>query len=630
MKTFFSSFLGALLGVFIGLLLLGIIVVGMVTSAITDDAERVTSVRNGSVLHVKLDQPIVERGNDELPPIDLGPFGRQGGMGLDHILEDINKAAADDRIPGLFLDIASVAASPASVFQIRDAITAFQDSGKWVIAFSESYSQPAYYLASAADEVYLYPKGMVDWRGLGAELMFFKRMLDEQGIEVQVLRGPDNKYKSAVEPFLTDKMSDPNREQYTALLGDMWSEMLAAIGTSRNLAPATLDQLADSLSGMMPQDALVAGMVDGLLYRDQVRESIRQRLEMEDYDDDEDDDEESDDDEDEDDDAGEGGESDEDGYDEKDIRVVSLADYHFAKLKNSEKVTKKFKKDRIAVVYAVGEIVSGQGDDQTIGSERIAEALRDARTDDRIKAVVMRVNSPGGSALASDVIYREARLIQEAGKPFVVSMGDLAASGGYYISACADRIFANPGTITGSIGVFGMLPNVGPFLENEIGVTTDRVNTNAHTTFSQFTALDERQYAVINASISEIYYTFIELVAKGRGKTVEAVDAMAQGRVWTGNAALELGLVDELGDLDAALAYAAEQAGLDDYYRKDLPKLQNPFEELLKEMGAEARTAWMQDELGPLYSVYEQSADVRRILEWEGPQMRLPYELVID
>lgn len=601
MKTFFPSFFGALLGVMIGLLIMGLILVAIVSSAISGQQEKLTTIDDGSVLHVSLGFPIVERGNENTPPVDLGPFGAQGGTGLDFIVEDIDKAAGDSRVEGMFLDISSVAASPASLFTIRESIESFQDSGKWVVAFSEGYTQGAYFLATTADEVHLYPQGELDWRGLGAELTFFKKMLDEQNIEVTVLRGPDNKYKSAVEPFLYEKMSDPNREQYSELLGDIWANMLDEISSARNISVDSLNSMADNLSAMMPASALSKGLVDGLSHRDEVREAIRARLSGED--------------------------AAADSTDE-DLPLVSLDDYHFVVIEDEERAA--FRSDKVAVVYANGAIESGEGDDATIGSARIAGALRDARTDKSVKAVVLRVNSPGGSALASDVIYRETQLIKEAGIPMIVSMGDLAASGGYYISCGADRIFANPNTITGSIGVFGMLPNIGNFLEDEIGITADWVATNEHTNIiSMYKSLDDVQFARINEGVSDIYYDFLDLVAEGRGMTQAEVDSIAQGRVWSGEDALDIGLVDELGDLEAAVAYAVELAELDEYRIKNLPAMIDPFQEFLSGMGAEARTEFLKAELGALYPAYQQAAQAHEVLQWKGAQMRLPYELVI-
>ncbi|MGC6532952.1 MAG: signal peptide peptidase SppA [Flavobacteriales bacterium] len=608
MKTFFSSFLGALVGVFIALLVVVIVVLSLIPG------EPEIAVETKSVLHLSLDQPIVERGNDDAPAIDLAPFASMGGIGLNHLQEDLARAAVDSRIEGLYLELSSVAASPATLFDVHSAIQAFQDSGKWVVAYGETFSQGAYFLASTADEVLLYPEGGLDFRGLGAELMFYKRMLDGQGIEVTVLRGPDNKYKSAVEPFLYDQMSEPNRKQYNALLGGIWDGMLERISASRAISPDSLNSMANNLSTLMPREALANGLVDRLAHRDEVMRALRDQIQAPEPD-------------------STGTLPAEDYTKKVDVELIAWSDYHKAADEASEDDAPRatFSGPHVAVVYAVGEIESGEGDDETIGSERIARALRKARTKDKVKAVVLRVNSPGGSALASDVIYRETQLLREAGKPVVVSMGDLAASGGYYISAGADHIFANSSTITGSIGVFGMVPNVGPFLENEIGITTDRVGTNDHANMmSMYRSFDEAELAAINKSITQVYNQFIGLVAEGRGITVEQVDSMAQGRVWTGEDALARGLVDELGDLQDAIDHAAELAEIDLYRTMELPTLINPFEDLLGTAGTQARMQIMEQELGPLFPAYEQAAQVRKILTWQGAQARLPYVLVIE
>jgi protease-4 len=627
MKSFFSSFLGA----FIGVILAIIVIVFIVLAAIP--SEPTVHVESKSVLHIPLTQAVVERGNDNLPPIDLGPLGKQGGMGLNHIIESLDRAADDSRIEGVYLEMGALSASPATLFDIRGALEEFKASGKWIVAYGETMGQGAYYVASVADRVLLYPEGGMDFRGLGAELMFFKRMLDEQGIDVTILRGPDNKYKSAVEPFMYEEMSGPNRVQYEALLCDIWADMLAGISSSRNIPVDSLDAMASNLSAMMPSDAFAKGLVDRLTHRDEVMREMRDLIigpteesaatEEASNPEDESADEASEDD------------APTNDYARKiDLEFIQLADYRKAGDADSDEEEEDddvgYRGPHVAVVYAVGEIESGEGDDETIGSERIARALRKARTTKKVKAVVLRVNSPGGSALASDVIYRETQLLKEAGKPVVVSMGDLAASGGYYISCGADYIFANSGTITGSIGVFGMVPNVGPFLENEIGITTDRVGTNPHANMmSTFKAFDEVELAAINESITQVYNQFIRLVADGRGMDFDGVDSIAQGRVWTGKAALDLGLVDELGTLEDAVEYAASLAEQENYRIMTLPRMKDPIQELLNQTGSEVRAGLIQEELGPLYPAYEQAARVRDILTWHGAQARLPYELRI-
>ncbi|MFT5184431.1 MAG: protease-4, partial [Flavobacteriales bacterium] len=553
MKDFLKNVFSSMVGFFIGILLLVFLVFIVVVGAISS-GEGTAELAGNTVLHIKLDQPIVERVSENAQQLELPIFGEEPAIGLKNVIEDIDKASRDERIEGIFLDIESIRASPSSAFDIRNALEDFKASGKWIVAFSEGLSQGGYYMASVADELYLYPEGGLEFTGLSAELMFFKNLLDDLEIEIQILRGPDNKFKSAVEPFMYDKISEANREQLDALLGDIWNDMLTQISASRGSSVADLQQIADSLSIQLPSDAVSYGLVDATKYRDEVLDILREKMGIE---------------------------------DEGDIDSISLANYNKVELEEEDDT--KWDSDRVAVIYAVGEIQSGEGDDNTIGSQRIAEALNDARTDKKVKAIVLRVNSPGGSALASDVIWRQTQLIREDSIPFIVSMGDLAASGGYYIACGADKIYANPGTITGSIGVFGMMPNLQGFYENKIGITHDWVTTGAHANlWSMAKGMDDVQKAAVENSVVAIYERFTSLVAEGRGMTVNDVDSVAQGRVWSGSDALEIGLVDELGNLEDAIEYAAEVAGLENYRTRELPAMLDPIEELMKEMTGQA------------------------------------------
>lgn len=597
-KSVFASLVGS--SIFVGVFVIFFIfIIGALVSG--GENEQVTKVKDNSILHLNFDTPIVERGNDKEFQIDFATFEPKMNLGLNDILADIKKASKDDKIKGIFLDISSVMASPSSVQDIRRALVEFKESGKWIVAFSEGYSQGAYYLASASDEVYLYPEGGLDFAGLSTELMFFKNMLDELEVDVQIVRGPDNKYKSAVEPFMYDKMSDANREQMDALLGGIWNEMIADMSESRSLTPAVLNQVADSLSIRIAEDALELGFVDGLKYRDEVIDLLAAKVGAEQ-------------------------EEEKSSGDPEKLRLVNLQKYHKSAPLNSEDKP-SWDSDEVAVIYAVGEIRSGEGDDQTIGSDRISKALRDARLDESVKAVVLRVNSPGGSALASDVIWRETQLIKAAGKPFVVSMGDLAASGGYYISASADKIFANENTITGSIGVFGMIPNAEKMFNNKLGITFDRVKTNAHSGLMSISQpLDPEALDAINESVADIYNDFTLLVAEGRGMSQMDVDKIAQGRVWTGRDAKAVGLVDEFGNLEDAIAAAAEMAGMENYNTLELPKFKDPFEELMKELTGQAETARIMEELGVPKNYVEQLQDVKYLVtEGDRIQARLPF-----
>ncbi len=637
-KTVFASMLGSALSFILVGVFLVLIVVALVTSAITgaisgfsgDDA--ITSVEDNSVLHLKLDGSFIERGHEKGGTFDFSTFQTDNSIGLNHFIENLEKAKDDARIEGIFIEMGAFGGSPSTLQDVRDAITDFKTSGKWVVAYSEGYGQSAYYVASAADEVYLYPEGSLNIYGLSTEIMFFKNMLDRLGIDVQVIRGPNNKYKSAVEGFMREDMSAENREQIEAFLMDIWNHMVNDMSNDRGITVAEINAVADSLSLRLPQHAIDFGFVDGLMYRDEVMDLLLARTLPADSTEVADEElatsENTDD-------EGEEEESVTETAEDK-INFVTFAEYRKAKLEKSDDEdkdeVKPWKKDKVAVVYAVGAIESGEGDDETIGSERIAEALRTARLDEKVKAVVLRVNSPGGSALASDVIWRETVLLKQSGKPFVVSMGDVAASGGYYIAAGADKIFANPTTITGSIGVFGILPNMEKMFDEKLGITFDRANTNAHGNYMTVTRpLDELEMAAINESVTDIYTTFITIVAEGRGMTVAEVDSVAQGRVWTGIAAKQIGLVDELGNLDDAIKAAAAMAELEDFTTRDLPKMKDPLEELIKEMSGEAQATRMLTSLGIDKRYIKAFRDAQRMIESnERIQARLPFEFIID
>lgn len=582
--------------------LTGLLVLLIVFAVIGSKGGPETKIEDASVLHIELDGTFQERANEKGGGFD--PFGAEQGTGIDRFMADLEQAAKDDRIKGIFLDVKMPAAAPSTMRDLRNAISAFRESGKWVVAYSEFYTQGGYYLASAADEVYLYPEGEMDWRGLNAEVMFLKNMLDKLEIEAQIIRGPDNKFKSALEPFMYDKMSDANREQTATFIGDIWRLMLEDIAESRNITVDALNLGADSLSYMYAPNAVDAGLINGLKYRDEVIAMMRTKLGI-----------------------AEEADSDEDDKKADDLPLVSMSAYH-RDVKDKEEDEGK-SRDRIAVVYAVGSIESGEGSDQVIGSDRIAKALREAREDKHVKAIVFRVSSPGGSALASDVIWRETKLIREAGKPLVVSMGDYAASGGYYISCAADKIYANPNTITGSIGVFGVIPNMEKFLKNKIGITFDRYETNPHADMmSGVKPLDPKEMKSLQDMVSDIYTDFITKVAEGRGLTTAQVDSIGQGRVWSGEDAKQIGLVDELGDLDDAIAAAAALAGLTDYKMKKLPEMEDPFQKFMDDLNNQEAAQAITREA--VYRELPLLRDLESLRNMKGVQARLPFLITIN
>lgn len=593
MGNFFKNLLSSTLGTILGIFLFFLLFVFIFAAIGAGSGSEKGSVEENSALMFTLNKPIVERTNDknnEGIDIDFGPLSSSIPIGLKQILSSIEKAKTDEKIKGIFLNVSGIMASPSSAFDVRKALESFKESGKWIVAYAEGFTQGGYYIASVADELYLYPEGSLTWQGIGGKSMYLKNMLNNLDIEMQIIRGPNNKFKSAVEPLMYDHMSEPSKLQMQELLGDIWTIMLQDIANSRNLSVDQLNEYADNVSVATALDAKTLGLVDDLKYQDEVMAILQEKL----------------------------------GVDEvvmngKKKHIIAFSKYYTPSHKKGS-----YDSDRIAVVYATGGIESGKGDDKTIGSETVAKALRDARLDDKVKAVVLRVNSPGGSALASDVIWRETQLVKEAGKPLVVSMGDVAASGGYYISAGADKIFANKNTITGSIGVFGIMPNLQNFYENKLGIKLDGVSSNGHNSWSINYPLDSLQKIAVNKSVTDIYHTFLSRVAEGRNMTIDQVDGIAQGRVWSGEDAKGVGLVDEIGDLEAAINEASSLANLDSYKIKELPKMEDPLEKILKQMTGQAS---MEMFLG---AQAKNIREVEKLLSMKGVQARMLFKVELN
>ena len=504
-------------------------------------------------------------------------------------------AKSDDKVKGILLDMSSMSAGMASTEEIRNALIDFKKSDKFLVAYSESYTQKSYYLGTVADEMYVFPEGMVDFRGLGAELMFFKGMIDKLGVDVQIIRGSNNKFKSAVEPFFLDSMSDANRKQTMTYLNAMWGQMLKGISETRGISVAELNEIADSLYVRNPETAVKYKLIDAVKYEDEIISLICEKSGVKNVD---------------------------------DLNFVDFSKYAYHTAKRVDNKVKDEDKN-IAVVYAVGGIESGKGNNTTMGSETVAKALREARLDDNIKAIVLRINSPGGSALASDVIWREV-ILAKAAKPLVVSMGDLAASGGYYIACAADKIYAQPNTITGSIGVFGVIPNFGPMLKYKVGITTSIVKTNEHSaSMSVLNALTEEEKLIVQQGVDDIYMDFTTKVAEGRGMTQAEVDSIGQGRVWAGTDAVKIGLVDELGGIDDALGFAAEKAGvkLSAVKVKVYPESSSTIMDMLNQFEMMEE---QQDEKSLVrQKMIQMMETVEQISSMSGMQVRLPYEVTI-
>ncbi len=587
MKSFFKYLLASVLGVLIAGILMFLIIIGGI-GAMVSSQDQAVKIKPQTVLHMQLDQPIKDRSNkNPMESFDFSSFKPVPQLGLNDILKNLKKAKNDADIDGIYLDLTIIPAGIATIEEIRNALINFKESGKFILAYADYYTQPTYYLASVADKIYLNPKGVLTFVGLRSEIMFFKETMAKLGIEPQIIR--HGKFKSAVEPFMYNKMSDENREQIMTYMGSIWNNMLDGISKERQISIKTLNELADNLTLKNAQAAIDNGLIDGLKYKDEILAELAELT----------------------------GKT----NDEK-IEAVSLAKY--TKVPNKKR--KSLEKNKIAVVYASGNVMMGEGAEGTIGSDRISKAIRKARKDSSVKAIVFRVNSGGGSALASEVIWREIKLAQEV-KPVIASLGDVAASGGYYIVAPAQKIIASPNTITGSIGVFGLLFNGKDLLNNKLGIHVDVAKTNKYAdmgTFSRKLTAQERE--IIQYSIEEIYKTFISHVAEGRDMTKEEVDEIGQGRVWSGVNAIDIGLIDGFGGLEDAIELAAEAANLETYRIVDYPKLKDPFQKLLEDLQGNVKTSILKQELGTEYKYYE---SLKNITEQQGIQARIPYEIDI-
>lgn len=593
MKQFFKFALASLTGTLFALLIIFFVLTGVVASLASLAERKPVIIEEGSVLQIKLDKPIPER--TPASPFSQIGFSSSGGfdltsvIGLNDIISMIKRAKEDDKIKGIYLDLSIIPAPLATLEAIRNELKEFKASEKFIIAYSDIFSQKALYMASVADEIYLNPVGTADFRGLSMHVMFFKGLLEKVDVDMQVVRYGE--YKSAVEPFLDNKMSEANKEQSLKYISGIWQHMIEQIARERTISAGQLNIIADSILLQQPEDAKNYGLVDDLLYMDEFYNRLRELLEMEEDD---------------------------------TPAFVTLEKYN--KVAGSKKKIIKNKKPEVAVIYAIGEIVTGEGDDNVIGSDKISTEIRKARKDTTIKAIVLRINSPGGSALASDVIWREMVLAREE-KPVVVSMGHMAASGGYYIACPANKIFAQPNTLTGSIGVFGVIPNMQGLLNNKLGITIDGVQTNKHADFGYpYRALSTYEYDVLQNIVDNFYMTFVDKVASGRDMTVEQVKEIGSGRIWSGLDAVNIGLVDELGGLDTAISYAANLANIDEYTVGEYPAMKPPLQDLLEKLGMNMRTRSIQSELGEAYPFFMYMKNIHNM---EPVQARLPFELYV-
>lgn len=588
--NFIKTFLAALLAFVLGSL--AILLFGMfILFAIAGSMERTVTVKEGSILRIDFSEVINDApSSDPLAGFDFRTLQSTRQLSLLKVLRTLEAAAVDDRIEGIYLRMNGTGGvtGTALIEELREAIELFKQSGKFVVAYNETYSQGQYYLASAADRIYLQPEGGMDWSGLSTSLMFYKGLFDKLDLKAEVFRPTVCKYKSAVEPYILDRMSEANREQMQALVDSMWGTIAETVAASRGIDVERLNEIADKLQVTLPEDALKYGFVDGLLYEDQMKEVFAE-LGVED--------------------DGEG------NYD-----FVSLGDY--ASMVGVD--LDNLGADRVAVVYADGQIVDGEGYGDAVYGNSLAAELADVRRDEKVKAVVVRVNSPGGSALASDVIWREMELLR-AEKPVVVSMGSYAASGGYYISCPADVIVADRLTLTGSIGVFGMFLNPIDALKNKLGITLDGVKSNASAGMGSVEPLTPAQRASIMRGVDKVYETFTQDVAAGRNLPIEKVLDIAGGRVWSGSDALGIGLIDAYGGLKTAIALAVDKAGLGENFRVvEVTQQPSGLAAMLSALNVSVRKAFVRSELQELFGGYDR---VQRLLRMQGVLMYSPYEV---
>lgn len=552
------------------------------------NVEEVITVKSNSVLELRTPYPIKDyTGTDDGDPF-AGLF--ESEQGLDDILHAIEVARDDDKIRGISINSNYLMAGIAQTQALRNALSDFRESGKFVYSYGDFYTQKDYYLASVADSVFLNPVGIAEFKGLSAEVLYFKDLQEKTGVRMEVVR--HGKYKSAVEPFLSNEMSEENRTQISELIGSIWNSVLAEIAQSRGLTSEELNKIADTLGARKPEFALASGLIDGILYYDQYEERLKQAS----------------------------------GTDlDDDQNYISLTDY--ISVSNGKKLRRG--KDKIAIIYAQGEIYYGEGDQDIIGQGIIVRAIKKARDNENVKAIVLRVDSPGGNALTADIIWRELMLAKQE-KPLVISIGDMAASGGYYLAVAGDKIFAEPTSITGSIGVFGTIPNISGLAGN-IGINAEQVGTNRNSLgYSVFEPMSDDFRAYIKEGIESTYKVFLSRVAEGRDMEIDEVDKLAQGRVWSGADAMEIGLIDALGGMDEAISEAAELAGIDEYGIRKYPRYKSDFERFMEDVGgasSEIRESFLEQEIGS--ETYDIIRELRAAIKQEGIQTRMPFTIKI-
>ena len=580
LKNIFSTVIGILLSFFVII----IIFIG-VLSVSSEYQKKEKKIDKNTILKIDLSTPVVERvSTNPLADLDLFNPEPKKQLELKAILDNIEKAKFDDNIIAIYINSPVVNAGLSQTEEIRNKLLEFKKTGKPIVAYSEVYSIKNYFLSSVADKIYMNPVGGIDHKGLSATVMFFKGLLEKLNIDLQIFRL--GKFKSAIEPFTLDKMSNENREQLKLMLNSINNNIMDSISSQRQIPFEMVKKHANQLTLNSAEICHEKGYIDHLIYEDQVVDSL---LAI--------------------------------GTNEK-LKTISLKSY--SSVKSNEK---DISRNKIAIIYATGEINSGKGDVASIGSKTTSAAIKKAREDKKVKAIILRVNSPGGSALASDVIWRETKLAQKE-KPLVVSMGDYAASGGYYIACAADKIIANPTTVTGSIGVFGMIPNMQNFYKSNFGITVDTVKTNTYADMGTSRKLSSFEKNKVQESVKNIYSTFISRVSDGRDMTTEDVDAIGQGRVWSGYDAKDIGLVDLYGGLETAIMIAAELAEVDDYRIISLPKIEDPFTKIMNDLTESRLLTFFEKEFDLIET--KKIKKVKDLITSDKIQTRIPYLIELE
>jgi len=584
MKNFLKYTLATITGIIIASILFFVVILASF-SAIVSSGNKPVAISNNSILVLKAGVPIPDRGDQNpFSGVDLLNMTFAPVPGLNDILHNIEKASGDSKIKGILIENGLLPSGWATTEEIRNALLKFREGGKFVISYSDYIlTQECYYLATAADKIYINPGSMVEFKGLSSEVMFYKKALEKIGVEVQVTR--HGKFKGAVEPFILDKLSEENKTQIKDYAGSLWNQVISDISKSRDIPADKLNLIADNIDGNLAPKALETKLVDGLLYRDVLIDTLKVLSGI---------------------------------SKDKDLNLVSMNKY----IKVPETKMMYSVKNKIALVYASGTIVTGKGNDNNIGGNYYADIIRKVRRDTSVKAIVLRVDSPGGSAIASDIMWRELDLAAKV-KPVVISMGNYAASGGYYISAPGTKIYADPMTISGSIGVFGLIPNAGKLLEEKLGLTTEIVKTNKNSDFpSIYRPMNSYEKELMQMSIEKIYSDFVARVASGRRMSAASVDSIGQGRVWSGTSALRIGLIDEIGGLKDAINGAAKLAGVESYSIRELPVLEDPYTKILSQLSGELRISILKNELGESVKYYKMFQEIK---DMSGIQARLPY-----